>query len=128
VEVIRRCDRERTGDLIVRLPDDTRCALPAWMLDESLCAAMVESSTPVLPLTTLRCLIRLLDLQRPADANSGHDKQPLSKIPDAIVDPPTTARSGFTDCDPGSSAPTVSGLTGRDAQEPHSPRTKGPGQ
>jgi hypothetical protein len=82
------------------------------MLDEGLCAAMVEASTPVLPLSALRNLIRLLDLQTPADANSEHDKQALSKNRNAIVDPPTAACSRFTDCHPGSSVPKVPGLTG----------------
>ena len=79
VEVFRHSNRVGDGDLIVRLPDDTWCAVPQWMLEEGVCARLVDAPTPLLSVRALRSLIRLLDSQREGESSSGHDYQPSAK-------------------------------------------------
>jgi hypothetical protein len=40
VEVYRRCPGHELDDVIIRLPDDTQCLIPAWMLDPAACAVV----------------------------------------------------------------------------------------
>jgi hypothetical protein len=59
--VIRRYDSVCSQEVIVLLPDQTRCALPSWMLDEVFCASLVEADHPILSVGALCNLDKLLD-------------------------------------------------------------------
>ena len=52
--MVRRSERIGDGDVIVHLPDDTWCAVPYWMLEEGLCARLMDASAPLLSLSALR--------------------------------------------------------------------------
>jgi hypothetical protein len=75
VEVVRRSERIGDSDVIVHLPDDTWCAVPYWMLEEGLCAGLIDASAPLVSVPALRSLIRLLDSQKEAMSCSGHEIQ-----------------------------------------------------
>ena len=49
--------------VVVALPDGTRCMLPAWMLDASVCEAHEEAKQPRLSLESLRALRQLVEAQ-----------------------------------------------------------------
>ena len=61
IRVIRRYDSFCPQEVIVLLPDQTRCALPSWMLDEAFCASLVEAYHPIPSVGALRNLDKLLD-------------------------------------------------------------------
>ena len=61
--MIRRCDGLCSKEVVVELPDQTRCALPAWMLDEAFCKSLTEAAHPVVSVTALCGLGELLDAQ-----------------------------------------------------------------
>jgi len=115
-------------DVIVRLPDHTRCALPIWMLDEALCAAMVDAPAPVLPLRALRGLIRLLDLHQAAGANSAHEKHFLARTADTALNAAAAAGVGAANNDSGGCAPAVRDVAGSDTSNLDSARQKGADQ
>jgi hypothetical protein len=50
--------------LHVLLPDETTATLPEWMFDAAYCQAVVWQETPVLGLSALRELRRLVDAAR----------------------------------------------------------------
>jgi hypothetical protein len=53
IRVIHRYDSVSSQEVIVLLPDQTRCALPSWMLDEVFCATLVEADHPILSVAAL---------------------------------------------------------------------------
>ena len=61
-----------SDDVVVELPDGTRCALPAWMVDAGMCAGVRDSAIAVISRVALRVLRRLVDSQSLlAHASSG---------------------------------------------------------
>jgi hypothetical protein len=89
VEIIQRCTAQSSNHVMVRLPDDTRCALPIWMLEESYCASLVEREQPLIALETLWGLVQLLDLQGDLGCSSAHE--PKQSSPTAASTSPTTS-------------------------------------
>jgi len=68
--VIRRCHGLCSDEVIVELPDQTRCALPAWMLDEVVCRSLTEAEHPIVSVASLCGLGELLDAQVPLVSSS----------------------------------------------------------
>ena len=71
--MIRRYDSMSSQEVIVLLPDQTRCALPGWMLDEVFCANLVEADHPILSVAALCDLNKLLDDALPVVADSSDE-------------------------------------------------------
>lgn len=59
--LVRRSPSAGLNHVIVALPDESNCALPAWMLDESSCAMLVDADDPRVDLAALQRLLNLLD-------------------------------------------------------------------
>jgi len=59
LEVIRKRNRLGHKERITRLPDGTRCVLPAWMFDENYCNALQDMPSAVVSLEALirRCRV-----------------------------------------------------------------------
>ena len=55
---------ERSDMLVTRLPDGTRRGIPAWMFDEEVCAAVRNSTHPIVQVDSLLEIIDLLELNR----------------------------------------------------------------
>ena len=92
--MIRRYDSISSQEVIVLLPDQTRCALPGWMLDEVFCANLVEADHPILSIAALCDLNKLLDDALPVVADSSdecklvpspQESRPPSHRPSAAV-------------------------------------------
>lgn len=124
--MIRRSHRIGEGDVVVRLPDDTWCAVPYWMLDEGFCARLVDAAAPLLSVSALRSLIRLLDSQAEAMSCSVHENQKAPKtagnFPGATTGSVTAAVKSKHS---GSRSPAVSAASGRTAHRDHPRRAKG---
>ena len=65
VRVVARRKGVGSEDVVVELPDGTNCALPGWMLDATVCAALTDSAVAVISRAALRALCRLVDSQCP---------------------------------------------------------------
>jgi len=63
VEVYRRCPGHEPDGVIIRLPDDTRCLIPGWMLDPAACAVVRDETEPRISSAALLQLRQLLDAQ-----------------------------------------------------------------
>ena len=63
VTVIRRCRTDSNDGLMITLPDQTPCVLPAWMLDFDRCAALMDCPHPSISLVALQSLRELLQSQ-----------------------------------------------------------------
>jgi hypothetical protein len=63
VEVLRRRKQGDAEQVVITLPDETRCVLPAWMLDPVHCDAMPQEPHPRVALAALKRLRALLDAQ-----------------------------------------------------------------
>ena len=124
--MVRRSPHVGGGDVIVRLPDDTWCALPCWMLEEGFCARLVDAAAPLLSVSALRSLIRLLDSQAEAVSCSGHENQESPKAAGNFPGATTgTATSAAKSKHSGAGAPAVSAASGRTAHSDHPRRAKG---
>jgi hypothetical protein len=113
--------------VIIRLDDDIWGALPSWMLDETFCANLCDVSMPILPLTTLRTLVGVLDQQGGPGASLEHAHQPTSKD---LTDTQRYRHSAGTaptaaDTIAGSDISTVPLAAGGGAQDNHPQRKEG---
>jgi hypothetical protein len=52
----------RSDMLVVRLPDDRRRGIPAWMFDEQICGAVRNSPHPVVDVASLLEITKILEL------------------------------------------------------------------
>jgi hypothetical protein len=75
--------------VLVELPDQTRCMLPAWMLDLCICSGLRDADTPCIALGALRTLCALVDSQSFAPCHCSEEHQPEgeSNEPDAVHPP-----------------------------------------
>ena len=121
--MIRRCNGLCSEEVIVELPDQTRCALPAWMLDEAFCKSLTEAEHPVVSVTALCGLGELLDAQVPLVSSSRDECELTPKENDNTARQERTSAVAATElnrqCGKGSKrrSPSVSGTAGRAAQE-----------
>ena len=124
--MIRRIHRVGEGDVIVRLPDDTWCAVPYWMLDEGLCARLVDAAAPLLSVSALRSLIRLLDAQAEVVSCSGHENQKSTKAAGNFPGATTGIVTAVVKSKHSGARPSaVSAPSGRTAHRDHPRRAKG---
>jgi hypothetical protein len=130
VEVVRRSHRVGESNLIVRLPDDSWCAVPQWMFEESICAGLLDAPGPLLSVSALRSLIRLLDSQREQGACSGHENKPSSNAGGNLTGslPTNIAAPGVKRGDFTANGPAVSAADGPDAHRDRSRGKKGAGR
>ena len=63
VTVIRHCRGDSIDGVMITLPDQTPCVLPAWMLDSERCAALMDCPHPRMSLAALQTLRELLQSQ-----------------------------------------------------------------
>ena len=63
VEVVVQFPRISPGVVLIVLPDQSRCALPEWMLDPIACAGLVDRPEPMISPAALCRLRELLDAQ-----------------------------------------------------------------
>ena len=113
--MIRRCHGLCSEEVIVELPDQTRCALPAWMLDEAVCRSLTEAEHPVVSVTALCGLGELLDAQVPLVSSSPDECElpPKEKDNDARQERTSAVAASDLNRQRG----TVSGTAGGAAQE-----------
>lgn len=52
----------RSDMLVAQLPDNTRRGIPGWMFDEAVCAAVHHSPRPMVEVTSLLEILKLLEL------------------------------------------------------------------
>ena len=130
--MIRRCDNVCSKEVIVELPDQTRCALPAWMLDEAVCKSLTEAEHPVISITALCGLGELLDAQVPLVSSSRDECELTPKEEDNEARQQRTSAVAATELNrqrgTGSRgrSPSVSGTAGGTAQEPRRQRREQP--
>jgi hypothetical protein len=63
VEIIKHKWNCSVDCVMVVVADETRCLIPRWMLDESLCAGLHDESLPRISIDALVALRQLLDAQ-----------------------------------------------------------------
>jgi len=63
VDIVRRLRREHEEQFIVNLPDDSRIAVPGWMLDPLVCEGLQEATSPQIAIEALLALRTLIDAQ-----------------------------------------------------------------
>ena len=121
--MIRRCDGLCSKEVIVELPDQTRCALPAWMLDEAFCGSLTEAEHPVVSVSALCTLGELLDAQVSLVSSSHDECKVTAKEKDNDARRKRTSALAATELDgkrgTGSRGrpPSVSGTAGGAARE-----------
>ncbi|MEQ9408226.1 MAG: hypothetical protein RIK87_10895 [Fuerstiella sp.] len=59
--IVRRANRVGPQHVLITLPDESLCALPAWMLDEAFCAGLREAEQPCVDVSALLRLCTLID-------------------------------------------------------------------
>ena len=127
--MIRRYDSGSSQEVIVLLPDQTRCALPSWMLDEVFCAGLIEADHPVLSIEALWNLAKLLDDAERVVADSRDEyklvpspqkSRPYSPRPSAALAASGQPKQVLHGAD---SSPTMPGVARRVAR-PHRPCRK----
>jgi hypothetical protein len=83
---------ERSDMLVARLPDGTRRGIPAWMFDEGVCAAVRNSSHPIVHVDSLLEIIDLLELNG-LGIRSVHDEHKFQSKESCDVDAATSKTS-----------------------------------
>ncbi len=73
----RSSDR-RVATVIIRLGDETMCALPSWMLDEIACAAMHDETQAAIAVSALLQLASVLECHATL-VRSGSHEHPTSE-------------------------------------------------
>jgi hypothetical protein len=73
LEVIRKRDSRGQEERITRLPDGTRCILPAWMFDEPYCKSLPDVDRGFASLPSLIRVVELLASYRLAGCSAAHD-------------------------------------------------------
>lgn len=84
--------------VIIRLPDETMCALPAWMLDDLICAAVRDETHPVVSVSALLRLGSVLDCHASLVRSASHEPSSNGQHAISGAAQPTTAlhlRDGF---------------------------------
>jgi hypothetical protein len=129
--VLRPHPRSGPHDVLILLPDGTRCALPGWMFDPNFCAGLNDQAAPRIGLTRLQALGKVLDAvllpSPPPSAQSG------ASDPQGGQDDTQTDASGATrpasDLTLGSSASGEAGsLSGPDQRLAPPDRDRGTGR
>ena len=125
VEVYRRLNPRVSEQVIVHLPDDTKCALPAWMLDESFCCGLSDADTARVSANALRAVATLLDHQ-PSLVGSSSDafNQNLKKKSPTSINP-NSSSAGARAASASKSSAAMPGTAGGDAKKRDHSRTKG---
>ena len=125
VEVYRRLNPRISEQVIVHLPDDTKCALPAWMLDEGFCCGLSDAGTARVNVDGLRAVATLLDHHASLVGSSDNacNQNRKAKIPEPINSNSSSAGASAASASKNSAA--VSGTAGGDVKERHHGRTKG---
>ena len=92
LEVIRKRDSCGQEERITRLPDGTRCILPAWMFDEPYCKSLPDVERGFASLPSLIRLVELLASHRLTGCSAAHDRAtaPNTSRHSTRVDQPTT--------------------------------------
>src|SRR5580765_468190 len=125
VEVYRRLNPRVSEQVIVHLPDDTKCALPAWMLDESFCCGFCDADIPQIGVHALRAVATLLDHHASLVGSSGDT---CNKILKTKTPKPTKPNSSASDASAASAPKSSAGVPGvarRDVKERDRSGTKG---
>jgi hypothetical protein len=63
----------------VRLPDRSTRGVPAWMFDPGICAGIRWSENPLIDVSALVQLSRMLDSTSPGERNMGHEPTTIRK-------------------------------------------------
>jgi hypothetical protein len=125
VEVYRRLNPRVSEEVIVHLPDDTKCALPAWMLDESFCCGLSDADTAWVSMDALRAVATLLDHHASLVGSSGNAcNQNLEPKDPKPINPNSSSTDAIAASASKSSA-AVPGTAGGDAKKRDRSRTKG---
>ena len=104
VTVLRRRDGFGSAEVLIRLSDQSICALPAWMLDEVFCCQeLQDQASPRIGVAGLRGLRALLDQVQPLPQTLVDENPPSSKATEkpkqpqptlALSSPPATGTNG----------------------------------
>jgi len=99
VEILGYCAGKQGNQVLIRLPDDTKCGVPEWMFDEAVCAAMRTAEQPLIASRALLKLAVLLDSQQQVVRSAAHE--PITDVSptggSSQTEPSTTPASGRSD-------------------------------
>jgi hypothetical protein len=70
VEVVRTIRHGIDPSVIVRVGDGIQIAVPCWMLDAHVCAALMEEASPRVSIAALLALADLIDVHRDQRADT----------------------------------------------------------